>query len=204
MYTIRGDARQGGCGHSETHAGSHMIDAEVMRLRRLRNRVLWARAVAAAMGSDAPQHGSVYARGALTCWRIACVVTGRLRAHPHVSYQRGPGALRAAHDMASAWARAAVARHRGRTLQTYAQALQLAASELDDARALTWSGELSDAFGRLQRQLRRLIDEVDDEVESGARQQAGAALPAAHTEGRSGMSRQDAGSLAGNWPYLAF
>ena len=177
-----------------------MIDAEVMRLRRLRNRVLRARALAVAMGSDLPRRSSVYARGAVTCWRIACIVTGRLRAHPYVSYQRGPGALRAAHDMVSAWAGAALARHRGRTLQTYAQALQLAASELDDARALTWSGELSDAFGRLQRQLRRLIDEV----ESGARQQAGAALPAAHTEGRSGMSRQDAGSLAGNWPYLAF
>ncbi|HWG71387.1 MAG TPA: hypothetical protein VN692_18385 [Steroidobacteraceae bacterium] len=177
-----------------------MIDAEVMRLRRLRNRVLRARALAVAMGSDLPRRSSVYARGAVTCWRIACIVTGRLRAHPYVSYQRGPGALRAAHDMVSAWAGAALARHRGRTLQTYAQALQLAAAELDDARALTWSGDLSDTFGRLQRQLRRLIDEV----ESGARQQAGAALPAARTEGRSAMSRQDAGSLAGNWPYLAF
>jgi hypothetical protein len=77
--------------------------------------------------------------------------------------------------------------------------LQLAASELDDARALTWSGELSDAFGRLQHQLRKLIDEV----EPGARQQAGAALPAARTGGRPGSSRHDAGSLAGNWPYLA-
>jgi hypothetical protein len=171
-----------------------------MRLRRLRHRVLWARALAVAMNSDLPQRGSIHARGAVTCWRIACVVTGRLRAHPYMSYQRGPGALRAVHGMASAWAKAAVARRRGRTLQTYAQALQLAASELDDARALTWSGDLSDAFGRLQRQLRRLIDEV----ESGARQEAGAALPAARAAGRSAMSRHDAGSLAGNWPYLAF
>ncbi len=176
-----------------------MIDAEVMRLRRLRNRVLWARALAVAMDSDLPR-GSVYARGAVTCWRIACVVTGRLRAHPYASYQRGPGALRAAHGMATAWVRAAVARHRGRSLQTYAQALQLAVSELDDARALTWSGELSDSFGRLQRQMRRLIDEV----ESGARREAGTALPVARTEGRSGTSRQNARSLAGNWPYLAF
>jgi hypothetical protein len=134
----------------------------------------------------------VYARGAVICWRIARVVTGNLRAHPYMSYQRGPGALRTAHGIATAWLWAAVARHRGRTLEAYAQALQLAASELDDARALTRSGELSDAFGRLQRQMRRLIDEV----ESGARQQAGVALPAGRTEMRSG--------LAGNWPYLAF
>lgn len=177
-----------------------MIDAEVMRLRRLRNRVLRVRALAVAMDSYLPQRGSVYARGAVICWRIACVATGRLRAHPYMSYQRGPGALRAAHGVVTAWVGAAVARHRGRTLQAYAQALQIAASELDDARALTWSGELSDAFGRLQRQLRRLIDEV----ESGARRETGAALPAARGGGRPAMSRHDAGGLAGTWPYLAF
>lgn len=177
-----------------------MMDAEVMRLRRLRNRVLEARALAVAMGSHGPRRNSVYARGAVTCWRIACIVTGRLRAHPYASYQRGPGVLRTVHGMACAWVMAAVARRRGRTLRIYAQALQLAASELDDARALTWSGELSDAFGRLQGQLRTLIHDL----EPGARQEAGAAAPPARAEARPHISRRDAAGLAGNWPYLAF
>lgn len=181
-----------------------MTDAEVMRLRQLRNKVLGARALSVAMNSDSPRHDSIYARGAATCWRIARVVTGRLRAHPYVSYQQGPGVLRAVHGVASARLIAAVARRRGRTLQTYARALQLVASELDDARALTWSGDLSDEFGRLQHQMRRVIDEV----ESGARQEAGATTPAACNDARLGGNgpdvRHTAASLAGNWPYLAF
>jgi methyl-accepting chemotaxis protein len=184
-----------------------MIDAEVIRLRRLRNKALQVRALAAALDSNEPQRRSLYSRGAVSCWRIACIVTGRLRAHPYMAYQQGPSQTRAAADAASAWAGAAVARYRRRPLQAYLQALQVAASQLDDARALTWSGELSDAFGRLQRQLRTLIDEV----EPGARQEAGAQWPAArvqvrlskHAEARSTMVGRDAaGPFAGNWPYL--
>jgi len=33
---------------------------------------------------------------------------------------------------------------------------------LDDARALTWSSELSDSLGRSQTQIRALIKELDD------------------------------------------
>ncbi len=71
-----------------------MIDIEVIRLRQLRNTALRARAIATAL--DAGHSGkvdSVLSRSALACWRIARVVTGKLRAHPYQSYQRDPGYL---------------------------------------------------------------------------------------------------------------
>jgi hypothetical protein len=79
--------------------------------------------------------------------------------------------------------------------------LQSVARELDDARALTWSTDLSDTFGRSQAQLRRLMAEV----EAGARKEAGkdagsrsVIVPDAASAGG------EEANLAGNWPYLAF
>jgi len=60
-----------------------------------------------------------------------------------------------------------------------------------DARALTWSTDLSDALGRAQLQLRRLAEELDagSRHEVGAVQENGDALEDIVTET--------------NWPYLA-
>jgi hypothetical protein len=177
-----------------------MIDAEVTRLRRLRNTALRARTLAAALDSDLARGRSVFSRGAVSCWRISRVITGWLRAHPYLSYQQGPNELRGVYDRFSASLLSAVARSRGRSRQAICGELQRVARELDDARALTWSSDLSDAFGRSQMQIRSLIKELDADAlnEPASRHETPVRL-----DTRTGNRRNDAGSIAGNWPYLA-
>ena len=186
-----------------------MNDPEVMRLRRLRNTALRARAIAAALRSSAPRssaaqtcsRAAVLSGSTSACWRIARVITGRLRAHPYPRYQQGPSRLRHACHRVGARMLATIASHRGRSLLTLSGELRRVVAELDDARALTWSAELSDTFGRLQTQLRSLIHELD----AGARSEAGSAREAAVRIGpRADLSPGDGGGTAANWPYLAF
>ncbi|MGC1524315.1 MAG: hypothetical protein WA803_22440 [Steroidobacteraceae bacterium] len=172
-----------------------MIDAEVMRLRRLRGTALRVRALAIALESS-DSHNSVISRSAVTCWRIARMITGRLRGHPDLSYQRGPGELRALLDRINAGVRGTAARSRNRTFEVLAGEMRGVGRELDDARALTMSSELSDDWGRLQIEVRRLIAELG----GGPRQD---------TESRALARERDSipeaeGDVGGNWPYLAF
>ncbi len=172
-----------------------MVDAEVMRLRRLRAAALRARALAGTLEFSASRPDSVFSRSAVACWRIARTITGRLRAHPDLRYQQGPGELRTLIDRIGARVRGAAARYRSRTLEVLGGEIQGVARELDDARALTWSPDLSDEFGRLQIQVRRLIAEI-----GGVSHQAGPltdlSVPQDEDESASGVG--------GNWPYLAF
>jgi len=177
-----------------------MIDAEVVRLRRLRDAALRTRQYALALGSDAHERNSVFARTAVACWRIAGIATGRLNAHPHSSYQRGTSIVRIAHDRMLSFVTGCMARHRGSRLRTLAAQLRLVERELNDARALTWLLDLSDTLGRSQARLRRLMKEV----EHGARQERGSHAPAAATELLTAARRDDADAVPGNWPYLAF
>jgi hypothetical protein len=184
-----------------------MIDAEVARLRRLRNTALRARAVAAALNSDSAggsARDSAFSRSAANCWRIARVITGWLRAHPYLSYQREPSELRRLYNRASGSLLGTIARYRGRTHQVFADELRRVARELDDARALTWSPDLSDSLGRSQMQMRRLMMEVDEGAgnEDGLRDDRGS-RPAVRLEIRTGADRSAAGEVPGNWPYLA-
>jgi len=176
-----------------------MIDAEVMRLRRLRDAALRTRAIALAL--DAGSEGdSIYARTAIVCWRIAGVATGRLRAHPYLSYQRGASIPRMIWDRLLASMLGGIARHRGRGLRTFAIHLRNLERQLNDSRALTWLLELSDALGRSQARLRRLMQEVD----YGAWKEAGSPVTVASKQRLVSASREDSPGLAGNWPYLAF
>jgi len=178
-----------------------MIDAEVMRLRRLRNTALKARALAGMLDSDAARRDSLFSRSALSCWRIARLTTGTLRAHPYQSFQRGPSALRGIYNRLVAGTVGATARRQERRLQAFYPELLRVARELDDARALTWSAELSDTLGRSQTEIRGLLRELH----AGARSEAGPPREMApEVEARTGAARADAGSVAGNWPYLAF
>ena len=182
-----------------------MNDPEVLRLRQLRNTALRARAIAAALRSAATETCSprvaTLSSSAAACWRIARVITGRLRAHPYPRYQQGPSQFRDACHRVGARMLATIASHRGRSLQTLSGELRRVVGELDDARALTWSAELSDTFGRLQTQIRRLIHELD----AGARHEAGSVREAAvRIEARAEARPGDAGGAAANWPYLAF
>jgi hypothetical protein len=177
-----------------------MIDTEVMRLRRLRNTALRARALAAALDPDSARRNSVFSRSAVSCWRITRVITGWLRAHPYLSYQQGPSEMRGFYDRLSTGLLGAVAHYRGRSLQTFSSELQRVARELDDARALTLSSELSDTLGRAQMQIRSLIQELDaDAHQEGASRDA----TIARVGMRVGDRRDGASSVAGNWPYLA-
>ena len=173
---------------------SVMIDAEVMRLRRLRDTALRARALAAVLTTSDRRRHSVFSRSAVSCWQIARTITGRLRGHPDLSYQRGPSELRTLVDGIRANVLGSVARDRKRSLAMLAYEVRGVARELDDARALTWSAELSDDFGRAQIQVRRLIAELGN-----TRLVAG--LRSARVRG---AIPQDENGVAGNWPYLAF
>ncbi len=188
-----------------------MIDTEVMRLRGLRNTALRARAIAAALNLGSAHRNAVFSRGALICWRIARVITGWLRAHPYSSYQQGPSEVRGLYDRINADLLRRVARYRGESLHIFADELRRVAREVDDARALTWSSDLSDSLGRFQAQIRDLIKELDactrDPVD--ARPETAPRI-ATHTPGslrcdsaRHDAGRQDADGVAGVWPYLA-
>jgi hypothetical protein len=180
-----------------------MNDPEVLRLRQLRNTALKVRAIAAALRSaeTCPPRAATLSRSAAACWRIIRVITGRLRAHPNLSYQQGPSRLRGACHRASARMLATIASHRGRSLEALSGELRRVVGELDDARALTWSADLSDTFGRSQAQIRRLIQELD----AGAREEAGSVREAAvRIEARAEARLGDTGGTAANWPYLAF
>jgi hypothetical protein len=167
-----------------------MIDTEVVRLRKLRNAALRARALAKALESDSIDRG-VFAKSALICWTISRIATGRLRAHPHLRYQQGPSRIRRLTDRALASIVALTARRRKRRFSVYGPELQSVSREVADARALTWSADLSDALGRAQLQLRRLAEELD----AGARHELGAVQ-------ENGGALEDIGTET-NWPYLA-
>jgi hypothetical protein len=176
-----------------------MIDADVLRLRNLRNVALRARALAKALasGSDDPD---AFAESAVICWTIGRIASGTLRAHPYLKYQRGPSPLRAAVDLSICLLIAWVARRRGRSCSVLAAQLHHVAREVTDLRALTWLPDLSDALGRAQLRVRRLIATFD----ASARSESGAAtqpIPAGARADISGAPLD--GPVASDWPYLA-
>jgi hypothetical protein len=176
-----------------------MFDAEVTRLRRLRNTALRVRAIAKNLNSNTVCANAMPSRSAAGCWRIARAITGRLRAHPHLGCQQGPSLVRGACNYLSAAFVAGVARMQGRTLQCCSAQLRLLIRELDDARALTWSADFSDSLGRFQLQIRSLIKEV----EAAAQREAGTIGAAARAETRD-CTAQPRAEGAPIWPYLAF
>lgn len=176
--------------------GSVVIDAEVIRLRRLRDTALRVRALAIALEPSDSAHNSVISRSAVACWRIARIITGRLRGHPDLHYQQGPGELRSLLDRISAGVRATAARSGKRTLEVLAGEMRGVGRALDDARALTLSPELSDDWGRSQIQVRRLIAELG----GGLRQDSESRALAREYD----SLPEDEGDVGGNWPYLAF
>jgi hypothetical protein len=177
-----------------------MIDAEVVRLRKLRNVALRARAFAKALESNS-NDGAPFAQCALVCWNIARIATGTLRAHPYLSYQKGPSRIRALADQAIALLAALTARRRRRSANLYALELQCVAREVGDVRALTWLPDLSDALGRVQLRLRRLARELD----AGAKRELGAAPKPSHAIVGAEMNDGALDEIGpeNNWPYLA-
>lgn len=177
-----------------------MIDAEVARLRKLRNRALRVRAVNAVLcAAPATKHRTM-ALSTLLAWRVARIVTGRLRAHPNLSFQKGPSPLRYLFNDAIALLIGTTARYRGRVLRAHAAELRQLGAELADARALTWDQDWSDTLGRAQGQLRRLIPDHPGVAGTSA------AIAASRSDSKrlaaNGRPRSDV-TLAADWPYLA-
>jgi hypothetical protein len=177
-----------------------MIDAEVVRLRKLRNVALRARAFAKALESNSID-GAVFAQCALACWNIARIASGTLRAHPYLSYQKGPSQIRALAYQAIASLAALTARRQSRSAGLYALELQCVAREVGDVRALTWLPDLSDALGRVQLRLRRLATELD----TGAQRELGAVPKASHAVVGAKINDDALDEIGpvNNWPYLA-
>jgi hypothetical protein len=178
-----------------------MIDAEVVRLRKLRSVALRARALARALESDSLEN-SVFAKSAVLCWTISRIATGHLRAHPYLSYQKGPSPIRELADRAIASIAALTARRQNLCFSVYAPQLQWVAREVADARALTWSADLGDALGRAQLQLRRLAAELDAGVQNEAGALAMPRITASARAPENGGALENLGPET-HWPYLA-
>jgi hypothetical protein len=189
-----------------------MIDPEVARLRRLREQALRAREIARRLGTARwGMKDPLLTRGACASWRIARVVTGKLIEHPYLSYQQGAGVgSLIGNRLAAGWI-ALVSKDRSSGLEAYAAELQSLSRQLDDARALTWSTDFSDALGRSQSEIKTLLRTLAVEIQ-GAQTETPpveARLPV-RTVRPGSASRTDGlvGELAkgfeGDWPYLAF
>jgi hypothetical protein len=189
---------------------------EVVRLRNMRNKALRMRALASTLGACEGDRSSVFSRGAAIGWRISRVITGTLRGHPFAPYQRGPSVGRRMFDQVGVRLEAAVARRNRRSWELFAEELRGVYRELNDARAVTRSAELSDSFGRFLLQMRRLQQEMDIDLRhAGAAQQQSAVrldgtMRVGGPIGIAGAMRRkdrvdlDDSAASGSWPYLAF
>lgn len=155
-----------------------MMDAEVERLRRLRAAALQLRAVARALGNkrSIKDEAGLLHQGRCAAWRIARTVTGRLRAHPHFRYQKDAGLGTLLKNSMIAAAASLTATNRRRAMSEYAAQLNAVLRELDDVRALTWAVELSDTFGRSQRELRALTAAIECHTQARGNAAAGGTL----------------------------
>jgi hypothetical protein len=174
-----------------------MTDPEVARLRRLRGEALRVREIARALGST--QGDELLARGALASWRIARLVSGRLKSHPYLRYQRGVGLGSIVANRLFACLLAASTSNRVQALQRYESQLQRLVRHLDDTRALSWSSDFSDTLGRSQYEFQSLLEDVAQITES--RVPAGSPTRATRSGDLvGGLAR----GVEGDWPYLAF
>jgi hypothetical protein len=144
-----------------------MIDHEVERLRRLRASALGVRAVAKALHDGASARPEPYAaRSQHAAWRIARTITGHLRAHPFEQFQKGAGLGILVANRIVAMATVLASRRPDQVRARLHSVLRRLARELDDARAVTWSPELSDSFGRAQLEIRSLLLELQSQTQA--------------------------------------
>jgi hypothetical protein len=179
-----------------------MTDPEVARLRRLRGEALRVRSIARALGSTRwATDDALLSRGACASWRIARVVSGRLKAHPYLRYQKGLSFGALVHNRLVASYLAMVNKDRVQGLKEYESQLHSLARQLDDTRVLSWSSDFSDALGRSQYEIRSILEDLAPVTKS--------ALPAfERLPKRAPRTDRLVGELAqtieGDWPYLAF
>jgi hypothetical protein len=174
-----------------------MIDGEVERLRRLRGSALRVRAVARTLHyTTSCVEDPLVRDSGLAAWRIARTVTGRLRAHPHIGFQRDASLVILLRNSLRAAASALTAWNRRRALQGLVADLGSLARELDDVRALTWWAEFSDSLGRSQAEVRAILAAFDSMRLPGTRAITPRAVSQATHPAKSAPAPED-------WPYLA-
>jgi len=169
-----------------------MIDKEVERLRRLRAAALRVRAIAQALDP----RDALLNRGRCAAWRVARIVSGRLRAHPYASFQKDAGiGVVVANSLAAANALLGV-RTRQQGLLRFEAQLKTLSQELSDVRALTSSSDLNDSFARSQIEIRSLLAALG--VETGR-------VLASELPGVTSLANADgAAAVSSDWPFLAF
>lgn len=182
--------------------GNYMSDSEVARLRRLRNSALRVRAVSRSLAAGRwATNDPLLSCAACSSWRIARTVSGHLRSHPYARYQKGAGAGQSLGNFALASYAALTTRSRMRALLECETQLWGLLRQLDDARALTWSPELSDAFGRSQSEIKWVVAALADETKTASVSQR---LQKRRPAKTAGPVRELTPSFEGDWPYLAF
>jgi len=182
-----------------------MIDPEVARLRRLRDAALRSRAIARALlAVRTGPEDSLLDRAACASWRVARAASGRLSAHPCITYHRGP-TLRTLLEHALG-ARHAALLGRRRRLGVCERELSALGRLVDDVRALTLAPDLSETLGRAQWELTSLRAELGQAIASDSASPR-AAIPL-RAPSRPPLlapvpERAVPAALGADWPYLA-
>jgi hypothetical protein len=178
-----------------------MIDPEVARLRRLRSEALLVREIARTFESSQwAANESLLDRSACASWRIARVVSGRLRGHPYAEYQKDAGAATHAGNRLQANFLAMINKGRPQALKVLEARVASLARLLDDAISLAWSSDFTEGLSRSQFEIKSLAEALALETGSGGVQER----PALHPAGSNAMAGELGAALEGDWPYLAF
>jgi hypothetical protein len=188
-----------------------MIDPEVARLRRLRDKALRVRDIARRVGA-AQSNGELFERGACASWRVVRAVSGKLMEHPYQRYQQGAGVGSLFGNRVVAEWTAFLSKDRPAGLRAYATEMESLARMVGDARLLTRSTEFSDALGRSQNEIRKLLETVGVESRGAATATVPAVEPrpmprnlrAPSPIRTDGLVGELAKRIEADWPYLAF
>jgi len=178
-----------------------MIDPEVARLRRLRSEALLVREIARMFESSQwAANESLLDRSACASWRIARVVSGRLRGHPYAEYQKDAGAASRTGNRLHAYYLALTHKNRVPALEALEAHVNALGKRLDDAISLAWSSDFSEALSRAQLEIKTLGVALAQETRSGRTQERLAVRPPSPEQ----MVADLGPALEGDWPYLAF
>ncbi|MGD0492570.1 MAG: hypothetical protein ABSC32_13570 [Steroidobacteraceae bacterium] len=181
-----------------------MIDPEVARLRRLRGEALLVREIARAFESTQwAADESLPARSACAGWRIARVVSGRLKSHPYAEYQKDAGVAAHVRSRMHAYVLALTRNNRAQGLKTLEAHVNALGRQLNDAIALAWSSDFSEALSRSQSEIKDLGAALARETRSGEVLGRPGVRPSRPEQAVGNLAVGNLAAIDGDWPYLA-
>jgi hypothetical protein len=170
-------------------------------LRRLRSEALLVREIARTYESSQwAANESLLGRSACASWRIARLVSGRLKGHPYAEYQKNAGAVTQAGNRLQANCLALINKGRLQGLKVLEARVASLARHLDDAVSLAWSSDFSEALSRSQFEIKSLAAALALETSGGGVE----GRPVLRPSRSEGMAGELGAALEGDWPYLAF